>query len=76
MGHNTCVHKSNARNISIAILNSTSKNALSSSLCLCLLFNKISDKGKQDLPGTEGVRGREGGGAGWRNDPNNVCRCE
>jgi hypothetical protein len=27
-------------------LNSTSKNALTSLLCLCLFFNKIRDKGK------------------------------
>jgi hypothetical protein len=33
-------------NFCIAILYSTSKNALSSSLCLCLFFNKINDKGR------------------------------
>jgi hypothetical protein len=29
----------------------------------------------QDLPGTEGW-GRVEEGAGWRNDPNDVCTCE
>jgi hypothetical protein len=35
-------------------------------------------RAEQDLPGTEGGGGREGEGrgAGWRNDPNNVCTCE
>jgi hypothetical protein len=46
--------------LGIAILNSTSKNTLSSLLCLFLFFNKISDKGRTDLPGIEGGRGR-----GW-----------
>jgi hypothetical protein len=44
-----------------AILNSTSKNALSSLLCLCLLFNKIRDKGRTVLPGSEVGRMREEG---------------
>jgi hypothetical protein len=58
--------------ISRAILNSTSKNTLSSLLCLCLLFNKIRDMNRFCLEG----RGEEGEGErGWwwgRNDPNNV----
>jgi hypothetical protein len=40
--------------------------------CLCLLFNKIGEKGRQVLPGSEGW----GSGAGGRNDPNNVCTYE
>jgi hypothetical protein len=38
---------------------------------------KLVIRAEQDLPGTAG--GREigwGRGAGWRNDPNNVCTCE
>jgi hypothetical protein len=47
----------------IAILISTSKNALSSYYCLCLLFNKIGKENKTVLPGSEGG-GREREGAG------------
>jgi hypothetical protein len=32
-------------------------------------------RAEQDLPGTEGGRGK-GRRVGWRNDPNNVCTCE
>jgi hypothetical protein len=77
MGRNTWVHESNSRNLSVKLsLTQLSKNALSSFLCLCLFFNKINKKGRTgpalELTG-EGV---EKGGAGWRNDPNNVCTCE
>jgi hypothetical protein len=39
---------------------------------------KLVIRAEQDLPGSEGRRGGEGGGmgAGGRNDPNNVCTCE
>jgi hypothetical protein len=62
----------------IAVLNSTSKNALSSLLSLCLFFNKVRDKGRT---GSAWKGGGEGGigwgrGAGERYDPNNVCTCE
>jgi hypothetical protein len=55
--------------ICVAILNSTSKNALSSLLCLCLFFNKISDKGRTgpawNWVGVEsGRKGGEGGQGG------------
>jgi hypothetical protein len=46
----------------LAVLNSTSKNALSFLLCLCLLFNKLEIRAKQVLPGSEGGwRGERGG---------------
>jgi hypothetical protein len=54
-------------------LSSTSKNALSFLLCLCLFFNKISHKGRT---GRTCLELRWGGEGGWRNDPNNVCTCE
>jgi hypothetical protein len=77
MGCNTWAHESNVRNLCIAVLNSTSKNALSSLLCLGLFFNKISDKGRT---GPAWNCGGEGGrvevGVRGRNDPNNVCTCE
>jgi hypothetical protein len=45
--------------------------------CLCLLFNKIGEEGKQFLPGREGSVGeREGLGAEGRNGPNNECTYE
>jgi hypothetical protein len=53
-GCNTFVRGNNARNIYIGILNSASKNGLSSLLCLCLLFNKIRDREEQILPGSKG----------------------
>jgi hypothetical protein len=60
MGHNTWTHESNSRNLSIAILNSTSKNTLSFLLCICLFFNKISDRAVQDLAETEGGKEENG----------------
>jgi hypothetical protein len=34
-------------------------------------------RAERNLPGTEEGKGkREGRGAEWRNDPNNVCTCE
>jgi hypothetical protein len=34
-------------------------------------------RAERDLPETEEGKGRRvGEGAGWRNDPNNVCTCE
>jgi hypothetical protein len=56
--------------VCVAIFNSTSKNALSSLLCLCLLFNKIRDKGR-----TGSAWKQDGGGRG-RNDSNNIHTCE
>jgi hypothetical protein len=44
----------------MAMLNPTSKNALSFLLCICLFFNKISDKRERDPPETEaGGKGGE-----------------
>jgi hypothetical protein len=61
----------------MALLNTTSKNVLSSLLCLSLFFNKISNKGRTGLAGIEvGKVGRVGKGDRVRNDPNNVCTCE
>jgi hypothetical protein len=40
------VHGSNARKLCIAILISTSRNALFSYYCLYFLFNKIREKGR------------------------------
>jgi hypothetical protein len=38
---------------------------------------KSVTRAKPDLPETEeGKGGRVGRGAGWRNNPNNVCTCE
>jgi hypothetical protein len=47
----------------IAILNSSSKNALSSLLCFCLFFN-IVIRAEQDLPGSEEGRERRVGKRG------------
>jgi hypothetical protein len=57
---------------------STSKNALSFLLLLCLLFNNIGEEGRTSLFGSKGGWGegeREGKGPGeeW---PNNVCTNE
>jgi hypothetical protein len=46
----------------MAILNSTSKNALSFLLCLCLFFNKIGEKGRTGSPWKGGGWGSKGGG--------------
>jgi hypothetical protein len=35
---------------------------------LCVFFNKISDKSKQDLSGTKGEMGREVRGGGQRGE--------
>jgi hypothetical protein len=48
----------------MAILNLTSKNTLFFLLRLCLLFNKISNEGRQVLPGSEGGWEGVGGGRG------------
>jgi hypothetical protein len=57
MGCNTFVHGSNARNLCIAVLLSTSKNT-------CVFSStKLEIKAEQVLPGIEGWRG--GGGRGW-----------
>jgi hypothetical protein len=38
---------------------------------------KLEIRAEQDRPETEEGRGKGWGrGAGWRNDPNNVCTCE
>jgi hypothetical protein len=48
---------------------------LSFLLCLRLLFNKISDKGRTGFAWKQGlVAGK--GGAGGRKDPNNVYTCK
>jgi hypothetical protein len=49
------------------------KNALSSLLCLCLLFIKIRDKGRTSSAWKQGGKGER---ARERDDPNNVCICE
>jgi hypothetical protein len=60
-------------NDKIAVYNSeaieTSKNTLSYSLCLCLLFNEIRDEGRT-------VSAWKLGRQGARNDPNNIGTCE
>jgi hypothetical protein len=44
---------------------------------LCLLFNKIGEKGRTGLPGSKGDGGiNRVGGQGGRNDQNNVCTYE
>jgi hypothetical protein len=51
-------------------------------LCLSYYARVLSStksviEAEQVLPGSEeGEGGRWGRGAGWRNDPNNVCTCE
>jgi hypothetical protein len=78
MGHNTCVHESNARNISVSL----SLTQLAKMLCLpyyAYVFSstKLVIRTEQNLPGSdEGVGGGQGRGAGRRNDRNNVCTCE
>jgi hypothetical protein len=47
------------------MLNSTSKTALSFLLCLCLLFNKIKDKG---IPGSAWKQAGRGRGQGCRGE--------
>jgi hypothetical protein len=42
-------------------------------LCLCVLFNKIRDKGRTGSAWKQGGWGEGGRG---ENDPNNACRCE
>jgi hypothetical protein len=46
--------------------------------CLCLLFNKIGEKGRTGSAWKRGGwKGEEGGREGGvRNDPNNVCTYE
>jgi hypothetical protein len=58
MGRNTCVHKSNARHISVQL----SLTQLAKMLCLpyyaCVFSStKLVIKAEQDLPGTEWGRG-------------------
>jgi hypothetical protein len=73
LSYSTFVPRRRARNLCIAILNTTRKNALSFLLCLCLLFNKIEIRAEKVLPGHNGAVGmRVGVGGGGRNDPNNV----
>jgi hypothetical protein len=36
--------------------------------CLCLLFNKIGEKGRTGLPGSEGVAGEREGVGGQRGE--------
>jgi hypothetical protein len=59
MGHNTCVHKGNARNISVEL----SLTQLAKTLCLpyyaCVFSStKLEIRAEQVLPGSE--EGREG----------------
>jgi hypothetical protein len=45
--------------------------------CLCLLFNKIREKGRTGSAWKQGGVGRgKGWGAGERNAPNSVCTYE
>jgi hypothetical protein len=75
---NTFVHESNVRNLSLYL----SLTQPAKMLCLpyyAYVFSstKLEISAEQVLPGTEGRRGREGGGGTWgRNNPNNVCTCE
>jgi hypothetical protein len=59
----------------IAILISTSKNALSFLLLLCLLFNKIRAKGRTGSAWKGGGWEMEGTGRKGRHGPNNICTC-
>jgi hypothetical protein len=46
-------------------------------MLMSFLQKKSVIRAERDLPGTEGGREtRWGRGAGWRNDPNDVCTCE
>jgi hypothetical protein len=58
----TNLYGSNTRNLCIAILISTSKNALSSLLLLMLSLQQ--NKGRIELPGSEGQGVGGNGGAG------------
>jgi hypothetical protein len=78
---NTYVHESNARNLPVQLsLSQLAKTFGPSYYYLYSLFNEIRDKGKQFLPGREGVKGEwegveekvMGGGVGGRNDQNIV----
>jgi hypothetical protein len=60
MGHNTCIHESNARNISVWL----SSTQLTKTLCVpyyvCVFSStKLVIKAEQDLPGTEWGRGKK-----------------
>jgi hypothetical protein len=77
MGCNTCVHESNARNISVQL----SFTQLAKMFCLPYAYvfssTKLERRAEQVLPKKEGGRGEEWGrGKVRRNDPNNVCTCE
>jgi hypothetical protein len=56
-----------------AIINSTSKNALSFLFAYVFSSTKLEIKAEQFLPGSKGGWGRVAVG---RNGPNNVCTCE
>jgi hypothetical protein len=78
MDHNTWVHESNSKNLSVYL----SLTQLAKTLCLpyyAYVFSsaKLMIRAEQDLPETErgGGEGRRRG-AGERIDPNNVCTCE
>jgi hypothetical protein len=80
MGCNTYEHGSNARNLSIAILISTSKNALSFLLLLMSSLQQNWRKGQKrfclEVSEGGGERRKRGPRAGVRNDPNNICTYE
>jgi hypothetical protein len=61
MGRNTWIHGSNVRNLCIAILNSTSKNALSY-YAYVFSSTKLEIRAEQVLSGSDGG----GGGGGER----------
>jgi hypothetical protein len=51
------IHGSNARNLCIAVLTSTSKNALSLIIAYVFCSTKLEIRAEQVLPGSEGVEG-------------------
>jgi hypothetical protein len=72
------VQGSNAWNLSVYIsLSQLAKTLCLSYYCLCLLFNKIGEKGRTGSAWEQGGCGeREGARGRGRNDPNNVCAYE
>jgi hypothetical protein len=66
LGYNTIVHGSNASNLSLLLsLSQLAKMLWLSYYCLCLLFNKIGEKGRTSSAWKGGdEREREGLGAG------------
>jgi hypothetical protein len=78
MGCNTCVHESNARNISVQLfLTQLAKMLGLPFYAYVFSSTKLEIRAEQVLPLSEG-EGEEGGkgGQGRRYDPNNAYTCE